>query len=109
MPRVIALVAALFGLAALGPAGAQGDVSLDVPELTITVRGEGVHVPQEMAAGRYLVTVENELSEGTAISLVKTPAGHTLAETQQALADPEEAAEWLYEATLRRAQSPSIR
>jgi hypothetical protein len=99
MSRLFVAIAALLALAAIGQVTALGNESLGFPELSITVRPDGVIIPEELVAGRYLVTVENELGQGTAISFVRPPAGYSLAEAQAALADPDAAADWLYGAT----------
>lgn len=100
MSRFVILLATLLALATFAYAATSSTaISLDYPELTITIAEDGTGIPAGVVAGRYLVTVDNQLAEGTAPSLVRPPASHSLAEAQAALSAPDEASGWLYEAT----------
>lgn len=97
MPRLFMLLAVLLALAVSQLEAAQADdTPRDLAALAITIRPDGDDVPRQVSAGRYLVTVENRLREGTAISFVLPPGNHTLAEAHAALSDPGAAADWLY-------------
>ena len=99
--RALAVAALALGsvLAASGPAAASQDATvappsltnLGYPELRITVTATGVEAPDEIEAGRYLVTVEAAGRGSVDVHLVQLPEGVTEAQAETALLSETEA------------------
>lgn len=73
--------------------------TLDYPEIDITAKDLTFDLPAEVAAGRYLITLDNQSPEGIDGQLILVPAERTADEIISAFLDPNEAAAWLYDAT----------
>ncbi len=96
----LTVVLTLLPRVALGqPVVADTGAIPDLPPLSIVIQDQGYDIASSVPAGRYLVSVANQRRYGISISFVAPPPGHSLAETQDALSSPDEAADWLYEAT----------
>lgn len=108
LPRFSVLLVAMIALVqAATVAGAQ-DASpvagsafqgLGLPEFRITLDGDAFDAPSEIAAGRYLVLLENRSPYLVETTFVLPPAGLTIEQTQ-ATPETEGLPDWLYEATL---------
>ena len=111
MRRPIVLVVASLVLLSTGlvPVAAQ-DASpvpsgsllagLGYPEFRVVVSDEGTEAPTEVAAGRYLVVLENGTEDEVDVTFVKTPAGETvesLRATPPAEGEEELPPGWFYE------------
>lgn len=88
---VLALLALLAASVAVGGAAAQGatpgPAGLNYPALKITVTDAGYEVATpQVAAGRYLVTLDNTGKQGVAAHLMLPAGGHTLADVEAAVA-----------------------
>jgi hypothetical protein len=100
MLRVFIIVLTLLTLAVLGqPAAADMGSLSALPSLSIEIQDEGYAIASSVPAGRYLVDVSNERQNGISISFVAPPAGHSLAETEEALNAQGTVADWLYGTT----------
>src|SRR3954470_16557332 len=98
--RVFIVVLTLLTLTALGqPAAANSGSLSELTPLSIAIQDRGFEMPSAVPAGRYLLSVSNERRDGISISFVSPPAGHSLAETEEALNAQGTVADWLYETT----------
>lgn len=72
---------------------------LGLPEIAVTIAADAFTVSEsEVAAGRYLVTVENNHEEALAAVFQQMPEGFTIEEMTDLLTDPEVSAppDWYY-------------
>jgi hypothetical protein len=96
---LLALGASLSAIDASFQAESASDPALDYPELKITATGTEFEMPAEVAAGRYLVTVDNQGEEGVDAQIILAPEDRTVEEVAQAFADQNENSAWLYDVT----------
>lgn len=103
--RTLVIGTAVTSIASMLPAGmvvahARQDASpepsgggladLGLPEITVTIAADAFTVSEsEIAAGRYLVTVENNHEEALAAVFQEIPEGATIEEMTALLTDPE--------------------
>ena len=112
MLRLIGILTALVALVAGGGmavmaqdatpmASASPLAALGYPELRITFSDDGVEAPDEVPAGRYLVTVEAAGQADADVLFLQLPAGVSEADAEEAIAaaEDEEAPAFLYEWT----------
>lgn len=108
LPRLSVLLAAVIALvqaAAVAvaqdatPATGSAFEGLSLPEFRITLNGSEIERPAEVAAGRYLVVLDNRSPYVANTVFILPPAGLTLAQVQ-ATPETEELPAWLSEATL---------
>jgi hypothetical protein len=109
MHRLLALVAALlalFGgsLVAASPQDATPAAfpsAVGYPELQVRATETSFELPSQVAAGWWLVTLENATAQDTAFTLMGPAPGETMADLQRAMATPTAGAPpWFYRATL---------
>ena len=113
MPRPLVFVVALLALLAASPRAAAHDATpaagesllagLGYPEFRITVTDEGAEAPAEVAAGRYLVVLENAAAHPVELEFVLPPRGVTLEQlmaTPQPEGQEEGPPDWFYDATI---------
>jgi hypothetical protein len=99
--RVIAVAVMLFGLGLAG-VSAQDDppsalTELGLPELKITVTGDGFEAPAETEAGLTLITLDNQSTLSAQVQLLELPDDMTLEEvTASFLAGEELIPDWIY-------------
>jgi hypothetical protein len=92
-------VAARARQAASPEAGGSALADLDLPEITVTIAADAFTVSEsEIAAGRYLVTVENQHEEILAAVFQEMPDDATIEEMTALLTDTEVTAppDWYY-------------
>jgi hypothetical protein len=99
---VLALPGPVALLAQDGAAGASGSPleRLGYPELRITVTDDGVELPSEVAAGRYLVVLDNATPDDVEVSLILPPNGLTGDDLQATPAAEDMPPAWFYEASI---------
>jgi hypothetical protein len=99
MTVLLTLGAAIFAIDASLQAASISNPAYDYPELKITAKGNKFKLPAEVAAGRYLVTVDNRGEAGIDTQIILAPEDRTVEEVAQAFADQNENSAWLYDAT----------
>jgi hypothetical protein len=81
------------------PATPPADPLAGYPELKMISTDTELTLPKRIAAGRYLVTIENRATLGeSAPAIVLLPEGRTAAELLTDPGDPSSVAEWFYDA-----------
>ena len=73
---------------------------LGYPELRITATDDGVELPSEVAAGRYLVVLDNATPYDVEVSLILPPNGLTGDDLMATPAAEDMPPAWFYEATI---------
>ena len=111
MFRLLVAVSVLLALAAGGftavaaqdatPAAGESLLAgMGYPELRITVTEDAAEAPTEVAAGRYLVVLENASQQAVDASPLQPPPGTSLDDMMASPVAEEEVPAWIYEAVL---------
>ena len=83
------------------PATPPADPLAGYPELKMISTDTELTLPAQIAAGRYLVTIENRATLGeSAPAIILLPEGRTAAELLTDPTDPSSVAEWFYTSTI---------